>query len=223
MSRLRTSLPVVAVAGLSLTLAACGGSSGGGGAASTTATNSSTQGGQANGGGTQSADFQKFQQCLKDNGVTLPNRGTGQGRPGGGNGYGPPPGTGGASSATPPTTTDGTPPAGGRFGGQSSDPKVQKAMQACAKYRPQFNGRGGNGAGRPQQSIKAFTPYLTCLKDKGLDVKVSDGFNALRGLKQDDPKVQAALKACQSKIPQRQGGGGGASSSTPSSTTGSTT
>jgi hypothetical protein len=223
MSRLRLSLPVVAVAGLSLTLAACGGSSGGSGGASTPATNSSTQSGQANGGGTRSADFQKFQQCLKDNGVTLPNRGNGQGRPGGGNGYGPPPGAG-ASSATPPTTTNGAPPAGGggRFGGQNADPKVQKAMQACAKYRPQFNGRGGNGAGRPQQSIKAFTPYLTCLKDKGLDVKVSDGFNALRGLKQDDPKVQAALKACQSKIPQRPRGqgGGGASSSTPSSTTG---
>ena len=65
-------------------------------------------------------------------------------------------------------------------------------------------GYGGQRNGnRPRFDIKAFTPYLTCLKGQGLDVKVSDGFNALRNLKRDDPKVQAALKTCQSKIPQR--------------------
>jgi hypothetical protein len=218
MSRLRTSLPVVAVAGLSLTLAACGGSSGGGGAASTTGTNSSTQGGQANGGGTQSADFQKFQQCLKDNGVTLPSRG--QGGPGGSNAA--PPNTAGGSTTAPPT---GTPPQGGGyggpgaggFGGQNADPRTQKAMRACAKYRPSGGFRGGNGNGAPQQNIRAFTAYLTCLRDQGLDVKVSDGFNALRGLKQTDPKVQAAFKACQSKLPQRAGAA--ASTTTPGGTT----
>src|SRR3954463_10105198 len=41
----------------------------------------------------------------------------------------------------------------------------------------------------------------------GLDVKVSDGFNALRDLKASDPKVQAAFKACQSTLPQRPGDG----------------
>jgi hypothetical protein len=195
MSRLRPSLSVVAVAGASIALVACGGGSSG---SSGSATNASTAPNGAN--GTQSAAFQKFQDCLKDNGVTLPARGR---RPGGGNGngYGPPPtSTGG----TPPTGTNGAPPAGGfRGGGLPSDPKFQKAMQACAKYRPQ-GGRGGYGGGRPQQDIKAFTPYLTCLKDKGLDVKLADGFNALRGLKQDDPKVQAALKSCRPKLPHRQ-------------------
>jgi hypothetical protein len=86
-------------------------------------------------------------------------------------------------------------------------------MQACAKYRPQ-GGRDGMG---PRQDIKAFTPYLTCLEDQGLDVKVADGFNALRNLKASDPKVQAAFKACQSKLPQRPSGDG-ASSASPAGT-----
>ena len=176
MPRLATPLSVIAVAGASLALAACGSSSGGdSSAASGTATNGPN--------GTQSAAFQKFQQCLKDNGVTLPDRGN---RPGGG--YGP--------------------PAGDRGFDGRGDAKTRKAMQACAKYRPQGMGPGrgsggGNTAGPPQQDIKAFTPYLTCLKDQGLAVKVSDGFNALRDLKRDDPKVQAAFKACQPKLPQR--------------------
>ena len=91
-------------------------------------------------------------------------------------------------------------------------------MQACGKYRPQGAGPGQGGGQGGGQNIQAFTPYLTCLKDKGLDVKVSDGFNALRNLKQSDPKVQAALKSCQSKLPQRPQG----SSAAPSSTGGTT-
>jgi hypothetical protein len=176
MSRFTTPLSVLAVAGASIVLAACGSSSGGSSASSTTA--SAGQGQSAD----RSAAFQKFQDCLKDNGVTLPNRGQ---RPGGGQGYGPPAGAGG------------TPPAGGGF---ANNPKFQAAMKACAKLRPQGL-RGGRGG--PQQDIKAFAPYLTCLTDQGLDIKLSNGFNALRDLKRDDPKVQAALKSCQPKIPQR--------------------
>jgi hypothetical protein len=163
MSRIAIPLSVLAVAGVSIALAACSSSSGGGGASST---NSSAGEGQST---DQSAAFKKFQDCLKDNGVTLPDRGQ---RPG---------------------------------GGFADNPKFQAAMKACAKLRPQGlrDGRGGPGGAGPQQSIKAFTPYLTCLKDQGLDIKVSDGFNALRNLKRDDTKVQAALKTCQSKIPQR--------------------
>ena len=174
MSRFAIPLSVLAVAGASIALAACGSSSGGGSASSTNA--SAGQGQRTD----QSAAFEKFQDCLKDNGVTLPDRGQ---RPGGGQ---------------PPA---GAPPAGGF----ADNPKLQAAMKACAKLRPQGlrNGRGAPGGAGPQQSIKAFTPYLTCLKDQGLDIKVSDGFNALRNLERDDAKVQAALKTCQSKIPQR--------------------
>jgi hypothetical protein len=228
MLRLATPLTAFAVAGASLALAACGSSSDSGSSSSSTSTNGSASSGQS---GTRNADFQKFQQCLRDNGVTLPNRGN---RAGGSNAAPPntaggapqgAPGAGG-STATPP---NGTPPQGGGygggpggygggFGGQSSNPKFQKAMQACAKYRPQGNFRGGNrqgnGTGRSQFNIRAFTPYLTCLKSKGLDVKVSDGFNALRDLKQSDPKVQAAFKSCQSKLPQRPQASGAAPANT---------
>ncbi|MES1193201.1 MAG: hypothetical protein ABUM26_02675, partial [Solirubrobacterales bacterium] len=203
-------LSVLAVAGASIVLAACGSSSGGDSASSASA-------GQGQGNANQSAAFKKFQQCLKDNGVTLPDRGQ---RPDGGQGYGPPAGADGQpptgtppADATPPANGDGTPPAGVPGGGLADNPKFPAAMKACAKLRPQGL-RGGPGAGRPQQDIKAFTPYLTCLKDEGLDIKVSDGFNALRNLKRDDTKVQAALKTCQSKIPQRPAAPQGTSTTT---------
>lgn len=210
MLRLATPLSVFAVAGASFALAACGSSSDGNSSSSTTTTGRASSGQS----GTRNADFQKFQQCLKDNGVTLPNRG--QGGPGGP----------GGSNAAPPSTDGGAPPQGapggygggpGGFDGQSADPKTQRAMQACAKYRPKGDFRGGNGA--PQQNIRAFTAYLTCLRDEGLDVKVSDGFNALRNLEQSDPKVQAALKSCQSKLPQRPQPSGAAPGNTAAGTT----
>jgi hypothetical protein len=193
MSRLATSLPALALLGTTAALAACGGSSNASSSAGT---------GTTAGGASQTAALAKYRQCLEDQGVQLPQR-----RAGAGNG-GPPAGADGQ----PPAGTNAAPPAGGGFRG---DPKFRKAMQACAKYRPQGAFRGPGG-GAPRQSIAAFTPYLTCLKDAGLDVKVSDGFNALRNLKRDDPKVQAALKSCQSKIPQRP-------QAEPSQTTPSTT
>jgi hypothetical protein len=200
MPRRASALPALALAGATVALAACGSSGGG----------SSGGGAQAASGTAAGAD--KFQQCLKDNGVTRPNRpGGGQG----GNGYGPPPGAGGAPGGGP--GVGGGPGAGGPGG---NDPKFRKALQACAKYRPD-GARGGGAGGGGQQDIKAFTPYLTCLKDQGLDVKVSDGFNALRNLKRDDTKVQAALKSCQSKLPQRPQGAPGAAS--PGATTAGTT
>jgi hypothetical protein len=222
MLRFASPLSAVALVGATVALAACGGggSSSSAGAAASTGTGTATTPGAP--GGTQTAALQKFTQCLKDNGVTLPQRGAGGGAgPGGyGGGFRRPGNGGGASSTTPgggTGTTRTRPPGGGGF---RNNPKLQKAMQACAKLRPQgaggFGGRaGGAGRGGAQQSIKAFTPYLNCLKDKGLAVKVSDGFNALRDLKRDDPKVQAALKSCQSKIPQRpQGAPGQAAPST---------
>lgn len=224
MSRLATPISVLAIAGASIALVACGSSDdSSGGSASTNA---------SGGNGTQNAAFEKYRQCLKDNGVTLPDRGQGNGGPGGGQGgYGPPPGA--STNGAPPTGTNGAPPSGGNGNGAGGpggpgfgqmDAKTQKAMQACAKLRPQGQGnfrggygQGGNGGQPPRQDVKAFTPYLNCLKSEGLSIKVSDGFNALRNLKQDDPKVQAAFKACSSKLPQRP------SSTQPPTTAGSTT
>ena len=173
------------------TLAACGGSSSSAGAPA---------GSGATAGGRDPAAFAKFRDCLKAQGVDVP-----PGRPaGGGNGYGPPP-----------TGPNGQPPAGAR---PQQNAAQRKAMQACAKYRPQGAGPGGAGG----QNAAAFTPYLNCLKAQGLDVDVKAGFNALRGLRQDDPKLQPALKACASKLPQRPQGAPPASA-TPSTTTTTTT
>jgi hypothetical protein len=184
MFRLISPLSALVLVGATVALAACGGSSAG----NSSAKSGTTTSGTAQTGTTQTASRAKFDQCLKDQGVTPPSRPQG----GGGNGYGRPGGG------------NGQPPAGGPGGG--GDPKLGQAMQACAKYRPQ-GGRGGPGGGAGgQQNIQAFTPYLTCLKDAGLDVKVTDGFNALRNLKRDDPKVQAAFKTCQAKLPQRPQG-----------------
>lgn len=187
MSRIATPLSALAVLGAAAALAACGSSSD---------DNASGGSASANGGGTRNADFQKYQQCLKDNGVTLPDRG--------------PDGAGGPGAGAPPA---GGMPGGGAPAGVDQE-QFQKAQQACAKLRPQGAGRG-NGQ-RPQMDVKAFTPYLTCLKGEGLDVDVADGFDALRDLKQADAKVQAAFKACQAKLPQRPSGG--ASSAAPAPT-----
>lgn len=175
MSRLAAPLSALAIAGASIALAACGSSGDDASSGAKASTNASA------GKSTQNAAFEKYRQCLQDNGVTLPDRGQ---RPDG-DGYGPPPGGPGLGQP---------------------DAKTQKAMQACAELRPQGRFRGRDGGQPPQQDIKAFTPYLTCLEDHGLDVKISDGFNALRDLKASDPEVQAAFKACQAKLPQRPGG-----------------
>jgi hypothetical protein len=182
MPRLASSLSALVLLAATVALAACGGSSGGG--------SSSGPSASAKAGTAQTASSDKFQQCLKDQGVQPRSRPQGGGT---GNGYGPPPGAG-----------NGQPPAGGPGAGGGGNSKFGKALQACAKYRPQGAGNGGRPGG--QQNIQAFTPYLTCLEDQGLDVKVADGFNALRNLKRDDPKVQAAFKTCQPKLPQRPEG-----------------
>jgi hypothetical protein len=145
MPRLITPLSVLAVAGASIAIAACGSSSGG-----DSASGAGASAGQGQTSTNQSAAFKKFQDCLKDNGVTLPDRGQ---RPGGGQGYGDGPPAG--SDGTPPTATNGTPPAGSdgqpptgtppAGGGFADNPKFQAAMKACAKFRPQGlrDGRGG--------------------------------------------------------------------------------
>jgi hypothetical protein len=190
MLRLRTPITVLLLLAATALVAACGGSSGSSGATAGTGTNAAggtAAGAGPGGGGAQGAAFQK---CLKDHGLTLPGRGAGGA---GGPGYG---GPGGGN---------GQPPNGGPGGG-GGNPAFQKAMAACGKLRPQGTGQGGGGAGPgggAGQSITAFVPYLNCLKTKGLAVDVKQGFNALRSLKRDDPKVQAALTSCQSKLPQR--------------------
>jgi hypothetical protein len=92
-------------------------------------------------------------------------------------------------------------PSGG-FG--AGNPAMQKARQACASLRP-AGGFGGFGA--------ALQAFRTCMADHGEAIPAtrptappspapspgSDRF--LNGLNPGNPKVAAALKACQSKLP----------------------
>jgi hypothetical protein len=184
-------MPRLAAVALALTcaatLVACGGSG-------SSSSGSGSSAGANAAAGANSAAADKFRSCLKAQGVDVP----------------PGPGAGGGGGA-----------GGGAGGGYGQRPQrtpaQQKAMQACAKYRPQGGGFGGGGGGGAQ-NIAAFKPYLQCLKDQGLAIDINAGFQALRGLKRDDPKLQPALKACASKLPQRPQGAPPASA-TPSTTT----
>jgi hypothetical protein len=96
-------------------------------------------------------------------------------------------------------------PSGG-FGSPSS--AMLKARQACAKLRP----AGGFGGGR---FAAAFQAFRTCMASHGVTIPATrptappsppasgapraDRF--LNGLNPGNPKVAAALKACQSKLP----------------------
>jgi hypothetical protein len=105
-------------------------------------------------------------------------------------------------------------PSGG-FGG--GNPTMQKARQACASLRPKggFGGFGGGG-----RFATAFQAFRSCMASHGETIPTTrptapptsepspgtDRF--LNGLNPDNPKVAAALKACQSKLPTFGSGSG---------------
>jgi hypothetical protein len=92
----------------------------------------------------------------------------------------------------------------------SPDAAMTKARQACASLRPKggFGGFGGRGGA-------AFAAFRTCMAGQGEAIPATrptarptpmpsaspraDRF--LNGLNPDNPKVAAAVKACQSKLP----------------------
>jgi hypothetical protein len=126
----------------------------------------------------------KFTQCLRDNGVNVPDT----------------PAQGG----------------GGRFG-NVDQAKLQKAMTACSKYRQAVV---GNITPAQRQAFQdAFAKFASCMRQHGVDLPArTPGQGPPAGgaqINRNDPKVQAAQKACQSKLPQggpgggRFGGGGG--------------
>jgi hypothetical protein len=120
----------------------------------------------------------------------------------------------GAIPTTRPTARPTAFPSGG-FG--APNPAMQKAREACASLRP-AGGFGGFGGGF-RQAIQAFR---TCMADHGEAVPTTrptapptpapspspgtDRF--LNGLNPGNPKVAAALKACQSKLPRFPGAAG---------------
>jgi hypothetical protein len=129
--------------------------------------------------GSGSSSFSSYLNCLRQHGVNVP------------------------------TTRPTSAPGGGfgGFGGNSST--FQQARQACASLRPS-GGFGGFGGG---QFAAAFQAFRSCMSAHGEPIPSTrptapptsppsgtDRF--LNGLNPDDPKVAAALKACESKLPQ---------------------
>jgi hypothetical protein len=105
-------------------------------------------------------------------------------------------------------------PSGG-FG--AGNPTMQKARQACASLRPKGGFGGFGGGGRFAAAFKAFR---SCMASHGEAIPTTrptapptpapspgtDRF--LNGLSPSNPKVAAALKACQSKLPNFASGDG---------------
>ena len=110
----------------------------------------------------------------------------------------------------PPTVRPTARPTGG-FGAGSAT--MQKARQACASLRP----AGGFGFGG--RFAAAFQAFRTCMASHGVTIPATRptappsppasppasgaprAGRFLNGLNPNDPKVAAALKACQSKLP----------------------
>ena len=126
----------------------------------------------------QDAARVKFTQCMRDNGVDIPDN----------------PGQGG----------------GGRPNIDRT--KLQAAAKACQKYQQAAVGTISDA--QRQEFQDAFAKFSACMRQNGVDVPdPGSGSGPPAGggrLDQSDPKVQAAMKVCQDKLPQRgQGGPGG--------------
>jgi hypothetical protein len=145
-------------------------------------------GGSSTSSGSASGSFTAYQNCLRQHGVTIPTA-----RPSGGpGGFG-----------------------GGGFGGGGN----QQARQACASLRPSGGRFGGGFGGQFATAIQAFR---SCMASHGETIPAtrptaqpspaassgtSPGDRFLNGLNPSDPKVAAAVAACQSKLPSFPSGG----------------
>jgi len=100
-------------------------------------------------------------------------------------------------------------PTGRPSGFGAGNATFQKARQACASLRP----NGGFGGGR---FAAAFQAFRSCMASHGVTIPTTRptappasppasgaprAGRFLNGLNPSDPKVAAALKACQSKLP----------------------
>jgi hypothetical protein len=147
------ALLAVGVIAVGLTVVGCGSSS------SSTSSASSGSSVASSGGSTasRSAARSALRTCLKQHGITLPNR-----RPSGSGG--PPPGG---------------VPGGGFFGGgggagsQFNNPKVRAAIQACGGFRGGFRG----GAGRFRLSHTAINNFVACVRKNGYSQMPNPNFS----------------------------------------------
>ncbi len=143
-----------------------------------------------------SGSFSAYQACLRQHGASVPTAPPTSGPPGSGGG-----GFGGY---------------GGGFGGNGT---FEKAAQACAALRPSgFGGRGGGFGGPGGGFFAAFQAFRSCMAAHGETIPsprsatppasgATGADRFLNGLNPDNPKVAAALKACESKLPSFTGPG----------------
>lgn len=123
----------------------------------------------------------KFRSCMRKNGVDVPDS----------------PGQGGAGA-----------------GRDDIDrAALEKAQKACQKY--QKEAFGDVSPDQQEDFQDAFAKFSSCMREHDVDVPdpgTGGGGGPPAGgnnqIDQDDPKVQAAMKACQDKLPQGGGPGG---------------
>jgi hypothetical protein len=164
----------------------------------TAACSGSDDGDPATGNPAGGTDFVAYQNCLKENGVTLtlPGGAPGGQRPSGGARPSGQPGgdASGRARVRPSGAPDGGQNGGGLPGGGGfakpagvDDATWEKAQTACSSLRPSGQaGRGANGRGQDNGISEA---YRTCLSDHG--VTLAGGLNTA------DPAVAKAIETCE--------------------------
>ncbi len=209
---------VLGVLAASCALAACGSSSSG--SSTTTASSGSATPASSTTSGF-AARRAKLVACLKQHGVTLPNRPAGgAGGAAGGGFFGGGGGGGGASAggaANPGGPNAGA--AGGRGGFFRNNPKFAAAFKACGA---DFGFRGGGA--RFRLSHTAITKFVACVRQHGYNLpspNFSGHGSVFPSNIRTNSKFEAASRACASLLrPPGAPGASGASSgtsSTPSS------
>ncbi len=169
---------MLGVLAASLALAACGSSS-----SSSTTTSAAASSSSTSSGTSPTARRAALVACLKQHGVTLPNRPAGSGRP---------PGAGGGFFG-----------GGGGFRGGGNS-KFAAAFKACGA---QFGFRGRPG--RFRLSHAAIQKFVTCVRQHGYNLPApnfSGKGSVFPANIRTNPKFQAASRACASVL--RPAGGG---------------
>jgi hypothetical protein len=171
-------------------LAACGSSSKG----STTASSKTPTSSGASGARTTGGRFTALRECLKKNGITLPQRIPGK------PGQGRPPGGGAVPFA-----------GGGRGGGFAGGalPKGVTRAQFEAAMKKCGGGAGGNFGPRSRLggagSKKALTAFAACMRREGIDVPTPNTSGkgpifSTKGLDVKSAKFRAAEQKCVSLV-----------------------
>lgn len=171
-SKITVGAVVPALAG-ALLLAGCGG---GGASVAAGAAGSAT-----------ATDQSAFQSCLRQHGVTIAARPSGQftGRP-----SGRPTGAFPTGSFPSSGFPGGTPRPGGSFRGGANS----SAFQACAKYAPSGAARGFGGAGISSSALAAFK---SCMSSHGVKVTGTTAGAILAQFRTSAGKTATAFHTCQ--------------------------